>query len=190
MSATFTPEAAKAAQSLHNWTRFAALMMATAGAILLIATLVIAGAAASKYPAQRGLIAAAGTAYAIMSLAMLCFSFLLVRHGQKLETAAKQHRAAPLVEALPYETGIWAIAAGYVAVSLLSIALALMSPEARAFRPPPEVAQPAWQVRPVVVDSEERERADVVKKVNLISGALALGGLVLVIVALKPAVPA
>jgi hypothetical protein len=178
---TFTTQAAKAAQSVHNWTRFAALMTATAGSVMLLATLIVAALAAARLPQLRGLIAAIGTIYAIGALAMLCFSFLLVRYGQKLEMAANLRNAGPLVDALPYETGIWSIVAGYVAITMLSIVISVASPTARQSLQQRETATQT-QVQPMELDDPEA----LATKIRWISGAFAAVGLVLLVSALKP----
>jgi hypothetical protein len=186
-SGTFTPEAAQAAQSVHNWTRFAALIMATAGSLLLVVTLILAGSYASKYPAQRGLIAGVGTAYAAIALVMLCYSFLLVRYGQKLELSAKQRAAAPLVEALPYETGAWGIAAGYIAISVLALVLSLLTPAARPLLDNGgQAVTQAAQAAPEPSPFEGAEDAVDARTANLVCRAFAVVGLALVISALKP----
>jgi hypothetical protein len=182
----FTPEAATAAQSVHNWTRFAALVTGTAGALLLIITLVVASGAASKYPLQRGLIAGIGTAYATLALVMLCLSFLLVRYGQKLELAAKQRRAALLVEAVPYETGVWAIAAGYVGICVLIIVISALTPATRQFPVESEQAAQFAQTSPSEGTPEPIIDEGVVMKLNIVCGAFALVGLVMVIDAIRP----
>ena len=179
---TFNIDAAEAARSVHNWTRFAALMTVTAGSVLLIATVIAAGVFAAKYPQYRGLIAGVGTIYAISALAMLCFSFLLVRYGQKLELAAKLRAPGPLVEALPYENGIWSIVAGYVAVTVLSVVISIASPTTRPFVPTGEVVSPAPRVQPIEVEDPEA----FVFALNAFSGGFAVVGLVLLISALRP----
>jgi hypothetical protein len=178
------PETAKAAQSVHNWTRFAALMTGTLGAVMLAGTLFLAGSLGSKFPAQRGLIAGIGTVYATVALAMLCFSFLLVRYGQKLELAAKQRDLGPLVDAVPYETGAWAIVAGYVAVWLVMLLLSL-SPAARPYRPGGDQVGGMPMTQPLDGAPDE----EFVTKVNLACGAFAAVGLGLMIMALRPVQP-
>ena len=112
---------------------------------------------------------------------MLCFSFLLVRYGQKLEMAAKLRNAGPLVEALPYETGIWSILAGYVAITVLSIVISVASPTARRTLQQREtVTQTQTEVQPMVLDPE------VVATIRWVGGAYAAVGLVLLVSALKP----
>jgi hypothetical protein len=176
---TFTPEAAKAALSVHGWTRFAALLTGTVGALVLIGTLFLAGTVSAKYPQLRGLITIIGTAYAISGMAMLCFAFLLVRYGQKLELASKQRSAGPLVDALPYENAIWAIVAGYVVIVVLSMVISIASPTARSQFP---IASDTAVPSPIEVE----DPAGVLQKINWICGGFGVVGLTLVIAALRP----
>jgi hypothetical protein len=120
----FTAEARDTARSVHGWTAFVALILRLGGLLLFIGAVAGAAFVATKAPADRFSIAALGTLFAIAGMAMMGMGFVLTRYSDHLLIAANQKRGAALLDALPYETGYWVLAALFT-LALLASTLAM-----------------------------------------------------------------
>lgn len=149
----FTVPCMRLAENVHGWVRFAAIITALNGVLLLLVTLFGVFTGASTVPDLRGLVAAVGSIYVAVSLACLCMALMLFRYADKLLAASRQRRTLPLLEGAAYETAYWTTAATLAAGWLLMMALSVGAGNTAELKAPERVANPIEAETPLPLNA-------------------------------------
>lgn len=149
----FTVPCMRLAKNVHGWVRFAAIVTGISGVMMLVVTLFAVFSGTVAVPQIRGLIAAVGSIYVAVSLAILCMALMLFRYAEKLLAAGEQRRTLPLLEAAPYETAYWTTAAALAGAWLLAMALSVGARNTTELKTPERVANPVEAETPLPLNA-------------------------------------